>query len=463
MISSSTHPTQGSSYKLSPSQQWKYFSQPRAMHEWLRDRYGNLARLHFQEREYALVITPEAARQVFSADPDGYDAFWKESFAGLTGGSDSVWVLIREPHRRERLLFAPAVHANHFRLYGEVIRDTVRLHLENWRPGREIKAIDTTRAMALDVIMRLAFGVEEEDLMDKGREILEELRSAVHPLIVFYPKLQRNWFPLWRRYARARQAMYAWVDRLLAVRRSKGGGAMDVLGSLMNSQDETGAPATDEHIRVELNSVLGAGHETTAVALAWALYELGSHPDVLEKLRAELEGMGGEPDAGMIHTLPYLDAIFKETVRLHPILAECARVPMEPLEILGQTIPAGTALVVSIVGIHHDPVLYPEPDRFRPERFLERSYDVFEFLPFGGGHRRCLGAGLAEYSMKIALAEIATHWDFETAAADVDARNDIAMGPKHGVRLRILGRREPKWRVALPAEMETASLGAERI
>jgi cytochrome P450 len=110
---------------------------------------------------------------------------------------------------------------------------------------------------------------------------------------------------------------------------------------------------------------------------------------------------------------------------------------MQPMEILGRTVQAGQALVVSIVNIHHDPILYPEPDAFKPERFLERKYNVFEFLPFGGGHRRCMGAGLAEYSLRIALAEMAMNWDFEAAGTDRDVRRNIAMGPRYGVRLRV--------------------------
>lgn len=428
---------------LNPLQQWQFFSQPRMVHDWLREQYQDMATLYFQGRHHTIIITPESAREVFSADPNGYEAFWKESFAGLTGGYDSVWVLIQDEHRRERQLFAPAVHAGHFRGYGEVIRNAVSFHIEKWQPNKEIKAVNTTRAIALDVIMRLVFGVENEKLMEDGRKILERLRSTVHPLIVFYPKLQRNWFPMWRRFSKARNDMYEWVNRLLEMRRSQGRNedATDVMGMLMNSRDEAGNPVSDEHIRVELNSVLGAGHETTGVALSWALYELGRHPEVIEKLRAELAEHGKDPDPNLLLTLPYLDAVFKETIRLHPILAECARIPMKPIQIRGRTIPANSALVVSIVGIHHHPDLYPEPDVFKPERFLERKYSAYEFLPFGGGHRRCLGAGLAEYSMKIALAEIVTAWDFENAALDYDIRNDIAMGPKYGVPLRIISRR----------------------
>jgi hypothetical protein len=142
--------------------------------------------------------------------------------------------------------------------------------------------------------------------------------------------------------------------------------------------------------------------------------------------------------------LPYLSAVCDETIRLHPILAECARIPIEPVEILGYTIPAGQPLVMSIVGIHHDPATFPDPDSFRPERFLERTYSKTEFMPFGGGHRRCLGAGLAEYTMRIAVAECVTRWNFTSPTMDRDIRNDLAMGPKYGAPLRIIDRREQK-------------------
>lgn len=430
---------------LSPLLQLRYFSDPMRMGDWIRKHYGDFVPVHFQGKDYLAVVTAEGARQVFSADPNGYDVFWKEPFTGLMG-EESVWVLIGERHRRERLLFAPAVHANHFRSYGKTIRDIVRSRLEKWQPGQTIKAVDTTLAISLDIIMRLVFGVEDAQSMREGHKVLNESTSFIHPLIVFFPMLQRPWFPLWRRYTRARNVMYDWADRLMAVRRARGvDDTGDVLSVLMNARNEQGQPVSNDYIHVELNSILSAGHETTGTALAWALYELGRHPEVMAKLRAEVESLGPDPDPSQILTLPYLGAVFNETIRLHPILAECARIPMQPMEILGHEIPAGMALVISIVGIHHDSVLYPEPDQFKPERFIERSYSVYEFLPFGGGHRRCLGAGLAEYSIRIALAEIAINWEFEPAGTDRDVRLNIAMGPKHGVRLRIKAKRTPNW------------------
>lgn len=423
-------------------QQLRYFSEPLSMNSWIREHYGDFVPMTFGGQEYIGIVSAEAARQVFSADPNGYEVFWKESFTALMG-EESVWVIIGEKHRKERLLFSPAVHANHFRSYGNVIREIARMHFGKWQAGTTIRAIDTTLGIALDVIMRLVFGAEGEQEMSEGRKALSASTGNIHPLIVFFPTLQKPWFPLWRRYTNARAAMYAWSDKLMAARRAEGRNAQDVLGVLMNARDEHGNPVDAHYIHVELNSILSAGHETTAVALGWTLYELGRHPEILKKLRDELAAAGPNPDPSLILTLPYLDAVCKEAIRLHPILAECARIPMQSMEISGHHIPAGRALGVSIVAIHHDPKLYPKPDIYRPERFLERNYSVYEFLPFGGGHRRCMGAGLAEYTMRIALAEVVMRWDFETAKKDKDIRRNIAMGPKHGIQLRIIGERTP--------------------
>jgi cytochrome P450 family 110 len=428
--------------RLNPIQQWKYFSQPRATYDWFCEHYSDLVPLHFQGQDYAFVLTPRVVREVFAADPDGYIAFWHDSFAGMNG-EGSLWVLAGERHRRERQLFAPAVHANHFRAYGETIRGIVRDHLKSWQTGRSIRAIETTLNISLDVIMRLVFGVVDNELLRDGRVVISALTHSAHPLIVFFPKMQRSWFPLWRRYARTKKELYAWFDSVLAERRARADGVGDVLGVLMTARDEDGQPFTDEHIKNELLSVLTAGHITTSVALAWSLYELVRHPEVLKKLRAELEGFGETPDPGLLVSLPYLSAVVNETIRLHPILSECARVPTAPINIHGHTIRAGQALVISIVGIHHNPTIYPEPDRFLPERFIENKFSNFEFLPFGGGHRRCLGAGLAEYTLRIALAEIATSWDLQPAGLDIDIRHDIAMGPKYGAPVRINSRRNP--------------------
>jgi cytochrome P450 len=211
---------------------------------------------------------------------------------------------------------------------------------------------------------------------------------------------------------------------------------------MLDLRYQDGTHISDEDIRDELYTVLLAGHETTAAALAWALYELGRRAAVLARLRAEIDALGPDPAPERIAKLPYLSAVCNETLRLHTILGEVGRMLAAPLDMLGCTLPPGDAVVISIISIHHDPSLYPDPEAFIPERFLERTYGPFEFLPFGGGHRRCLGAALSDYEMRIALAEIAMSWDFEPAAAERDVRHDIGLGPKHGAALRIKGRRD---------------------
>jgi cytochrome P450 len=423
---------------LNPLQLWRNICRPQMFHTWLREHVGPVAPIRVHGLDHVMVLTAEGARQVFGADPAGYDPFFKEMFTGVAGPA-SLWVVTGEAHRRERRLFAPAVNANHVGRYLSTIREISRFHLEQWQPRQTIRALDTTLAISRDVLMRLVFGVEDPALMAEGREVLDGLRRTGHPLPVFVVQLQRPWFPIWRRYLAAKTAFSDWVRRLLLARRARGvaGETDDVVGRMLAARQDDGSRMRDDEICDELNTILQGGHQTTAAGVAWALYELGRHPEVLTKLRNELESSGADADPGAVVRLPYLKAVCNEAIRLHPVLPECARMLAEPVEILGYTIPAGTALVVSITAIHHHPALYPEPDQFIPERFIERSYSPSEFLPFGGAHRRCVGAMLAECAMRIALAETVCRWDFEAAAVERNVRLDLAMGPKHAVRLHI--------------------------
>src|SRR6266851_127183 len=174
------------SIRFSPWQQWRYFREPTAMHNWLRERYGETVTLHLQGADYAAVLTAEGARQVFSADPAGFEAFWKTEITGLSGPG-SLWVLDGAKHRRERQLLSPAFHTRHFHAYGETIRQITRHHVDRWQPGQAVRAIDTTLAISRDVILHFVFGGQEDELMREGGVVLEALWRTVHPLIVFFP------------------------------------------------------------------------------------------------------------------------------------------------------------------------------------------------------------------------------------------------------------------------------------
>jgi len=428
-------------FAINPYQTWLFVNRPQSYTAGLRKQFGNAVTLYSPRGEgFVIALKPEGARQILSADPNGYDAFWKEGFTGVAG-SGSIWVLGRREHRRERQLLSPVFHTQSFRGYGDVIRETTRQKIDKWQPGQTIRALDTTLDISLDIIMRLVFGVNDPKFIEAGHKVLFALWHSMHPLFIFFPRLQRNWFPLWVRYARAKRDFSNWVHQYIAERHTRGEAANDILGRMMAAHYEDGNLMRDQDIIDELITIVLAGSETTATALAWALYDLGSNPAALEKLRAELSSLGLNPDPETISKAPYLTAVCNETLRLHTLLPEVARVLLSPLELSGYKISAGEWVGISIMAIHHDPEIYPEPERFIPERFIGRTYSPFEFLPFGGGHRRCLGSGLSDFEMRIALAEIVTHWDFEPAATEREIRHDIAMGPKNGVQLNIKSKR----------------------
>lgn len=436
--------TRPNGFSINPVQTWQLVNRPQSYTAALRKRYGEVVALYDPAgKAFVIALTPNSARQILSADPAVYDAFWKEGFTGVAG-SGSLWVLGKNEHRRERQMLSPAFHAQNFRGYGEVIREVTSQKTEKWRSGQTLRALDTTLDISLDIIMRLVFGAESGKFLDEGRRVLKVLWRTMHPLFVFFPKLQRGWFPPWARYARAKDDFSKWVSDYLVERRAHKDGAGDILGRMLAAQYEDGTPMRDKDIRDELITILLAGHETTATALAWALYELGKNPDKLEKLRAELDSLGANPNPEQVARAPYLTAVCNETLRLHTLLPEIARELISPLELSGHMLIPGDSVGVSVMAIHHDPDLYPEPGQFIPERFIGRTYSPFEFLPFGGGHRRCLGSGLSDYEMRIALAEIATRWEFEPAGIEREIRHDIAMGPKNGVLLCIKGKRYRK-------------------
>jgi cytochrome P450 len=181
--------------------------------------------------------------------------------------------------------------------------------------------------------------------------------------------------------------------------------------------------------------LLGAGHETTAIALAWACHHIAADPAIEERLLAELRGLGPDPDPEAIAALPYLEAVCLETLRLEPLAPTIARLLARPFTLRGHDLPAGALVGASVIAVHRDPSIYPEPERFRPERFLERSYAPYQFLPFGGGARRCLGAAFATYEMKLVLATILARYVLESAAPGpvrVRARNTV-VGPQRGI------------------------------
>jgi cytochrome P450 len=206
-----------------------------------------------------------------------------------------------------------------------------------------------------------------------------------------------------------------------------------VLSLLLGARDEDGRPMTDVELRDELWTMLGAGHETTSTGLAWAVDLLLHNPDKLRRLRDELEGAD---DA-------YLDAVVTETLRIRPVIDAAERTLKAPRAIAGWDLPEGIRVYPGIALVHHREDLYPEPDRFRPERFSEEKAESYTWLPFGGGIRRCIGAGLAQMEMAEVLRVIFSRVELEPVRPELDRAvlKGITIAPKHGTQVRVAAKR----------------------
>jgi cytochrome P450 len=407
-------------------------------------RHGSAVRFRALNGKGVSVSDPELAREVFSADPAGFEAL---PVLGDLFGSRSVLATSGAIHKRQRKLLNPRFHGSHVRALLGVMQRVVGARLTDFaraaETGEVIAMADFGQALTLDVILETTFGASEGLDRAASRKMLQGLIQALSPLFVFAPLLRSPWFPPWRTFIRRRAAFDAWVDDLVAARRRAHVLGNDILGMLLEATYDDGAPMDDAEIREQLMTLLVAGHETTAVAFAWAVYFLLREPSSLARLRGELDALGPNAAPDAIVRLPYLGAVISETLRIEPVVTDVARVCRKPLALGKWQVPEGELALVNLSSILDNEELFPEPRRFRPERFLERNYSVGEFVPFGGGHRRCLGAAFAEAELATALAAIASHWELALASAEPErsVRRNITMGPKGRVRVRVVRRR----------------------
>jgi cytochrome P450 len=254
------------------------------------------------------------------------------------------------------------------------------------------------QAITLDVILRAVFGVRGDDRLARFRATLPQLTEA-SGVVMWLPFMRHNfgpWSP-WARFQRIRRAVDELVYEEIRLRRADPGMEErdDVLSVLLQARHEDGSPMSDEELRDELITLLTAGHETSATALAWTFERLLRSPPALERLLGDLDDEA------------YLDAVVKETLRVRPVVIDVARVVKRDVEIGGWSIPAGTIVVPAIALVQLRPDLYPEPRAFRPERFLgDEQPPSYSWIPFGGGVRRCIGAAFAQLEIKTVLRTV---------------------------------------------------------
>jgi cytochrome P450 len=410
-----------------------------------RERHGDPFTLRLVTGPVVVTAEPGEIRRIFTADPDGFELYSPGSLQPILGAG-SLLLLSGPRHRRERRLLAPPFHGARMRAYGEAIVEVASEHVRLRTPGQGFLALAMTQAITIDVILRTVFGVDRAEHLATFRAAIDAATRSAHPAVLFAPVLQRSLLGLgpYDRLRRDQAHLCGLLREQVQAIRPHAATRDDILSLMLRARYDDGTPMDDADVVDELRTLLLAGHETTAVALAWALHWLHRHPETLARLRAELAPLGPTPAADALAALPYLEAVCHETLRLRPIVLGVVRRLKAPFELAGHRLPPGVAVMASIFLAQRSPAVFPEPDRFRPERFLGRSPSPFEHFPFGGGTRRCIGAAFAMFEMKVVLGTLLALADFRRRPSrrpDALVRRNLTMGPADGIPLELVGLR----------------------
>ena len=369
-------------------------------------------------------------------------------------GEHSLMLLEPAPHRARRRLLTPPFQGERLKAYGALIQSIARRVFAELEPGQEWEARPQMQRITMRVILSAVFGLHEGERYRRLEVLLQRnlsLRTGrVGSVMLFVPALRQDlgpWSPggrVRRLESETRQLLRQEIaERRHSLEAGEAGERVDVLSLLLACRDERGEGLSDAELHDELITLLLAGHETSATVLTWALHWIHRQQEVRQKLIAELDACDNPEDPERIQRLPYLSAVVNETLRIHPVaMLLFPRLVEEPLELAGWAFQPGDVLFGCIQAVHERVELYPDPWTFRPERFLERSFGPGEFLPFGGGARRCIGAALAVVEVKLILATLLRRHRLSlTPACDQPLpprRRGFLLGPSRPVRLRVL-------------------------
>lgn len=405
-----------------------YVRDPVAFFEKARQTWGKTFLLKVPIGEVVVTADPEGVREVFSSPAASYGAFSPESFAPFINPR-SLPLLEGEPHLRMRKLLTPPLHGPQLRAWGSRMQAIADGRVAQLAPGQTTSLLQLAHGISTEVIIRTVFGVIDDARVPVFLDVVRAYTSSMKPILLYFPPSRIDLFGLtpWGRYLAAKRELV----RLAQEQIDAGGSEGTVLDLLLAARDEAGQPLSRDEVLDQLVVMLFAGQETTAIGIAWTLHALRRRPEVESRLREELATVPDlDPDA--LHRLPFLDAVCQETLRLWPVAALMARKVLAPITVRGVELPVGAGVAVCPTLLHSDPDLYADPGAWRPERHLERKYGPYELIPFGGGHRRCIGAAFAAWEMKNVLAVLVARHKL-TARSDAPVRqvmHNFVLGPE---------------------------------
>jgi cytochrome P450 len=387
---------------------------------------------------FVMTGAPALIKEIFTGDDEVLQAGKANVLLEPLVGKHSVLLLDGAAHLRQRRLLSPPLRGERMQSYAGLIAEIAAAHVERMPRDRAFALHEHMQSITVDVILRAVFGIDEGARMSALRQLILEVLEPPPALLALVPAAYLD-FPgsPFRRFLRRRLALARALREVVEGRRAAGGGGSDTLSLLLAARDDEGRPMTDDELVDELITMLAAGHETTATALSWTFACLLEHPAVDHRLRDEIAG-ASEPAA--FGGLPYLDAVVKETLRLRPIVPDVVRRLQRPMRFAGFDLPAGVHLTPCIHLAHRRADVYPEPARFRPERFLGIRPDPYAWLPFGGGIRRCLGMAFALNEMKIVLGVVLQRLRLRLDRPGTVrvVRRSVTLAPRAGTRVRII-------------------------
>jgi cytochrome P450 len=441
-----------SSKKLPPGPRglaflWEVLRSPNSSLDFLvrlHEHYGDMVFFHLLTIPACAVTDPAAIEQVLVAKSHNftksqdYKALHSILGEGLLTSEGDLW-------KRHRRLVQPAFFRERIAAYAPMMTAAAGQLADEWQDGdvRDIHA-DMMR-LTLEIAGKTLFDVDTADIaktIGKALSVGMEEFVRLTSVSFFIP----NWLLLLgrRRFRRALRELEAVVYRIIRERRASTKDSGDLLSLLLQAREEDGSGLSDKELRDEVMTLLLAGHETTANTLSYTLYLLAQNPEAEERLYAELrQVLNGRPaEASDMHRLPYTEMVLKESMRLYPPAWAIGRKAISAFELLGYQFPAGTNVFMPQWIVHRDARYYPNPERFEPERWREladtRALPKFAYLPFGGGPRVCVGAGLALTEATVVLAAFVQRFRFRLVSDEpLQLMPSVTLRPKHGIKMRL--------------------------
>jgi len=407
-------------------------------------RHGPVTAFGVGPRRLYLIDDPFLLREIFV---ERQHAFGRSPGAAILREVLGTNVLTSEEplHRSRRRMLQPAFHRARIAGYGAIAADRSRSLVAGWGDGELVDVGMAMTRLTLEVTGRALLGAEVGDRAERMNAALARAMRAISWLGPILEALPARGEPLRRglprlaaaMFARARAELDAVLGEAIASRRRAPGGEADLLDLVLRARDEHGTGFDDRAVADELATLLFAGHETTANVLTWAWHRLGNEPSVADALAAEAAALGRDPEFGDLDRLPVARAVFSETLRLYPAASAYGRRVLEPIELGGYAIAAGSGIVISPYVSHRNPRWFAEPERFSLERWTAPAWPEFAFLPFGGGARRCIGEAFAGMEGALALATLARHYRFRAVDSGRVAIGTATLRPARPILMRL--------------------------